>query len=363
MEKKRLDYLDMTKGVGIFFVCLGHIEYISAPLRTWISSFHMPLFFIVTGLLMAIKDEPSRDFKTAVLKKFKGIIIPYLWFSLSYFIIDIFNVLVLKNIDIHTFIVDTISSATFYGMSVLWFLPAIFLADIGFLWLKKHVPDRILVFALLVIAIVSYLIHRMFLPIYDAHADSLFITSLINFGRVFTRATVCMSFVGYGYYIHKAVVHFLPSFSGDLPAKHKIISFICGVCMLAVNIWLSMLNDCVDLHNIILNNVALYFIGAFLGCFGIILILRAIPSCKIVTYYGRNSMIVMAAHVNYYILYAGLRIGMKVIQYTTHAKQYILVGVTMIVVFLLCTIVIEGINRLFPFVLGKPFSLPWKSKN
>lgn len=44
MQQKRLDYLDMAKGIGIFLVILGHIEYIQEDTLKWISSFHMPLF-------------------------------------------------------------------------------------------------------------------------------------------------------------------------------------------------------------------------------------------------------------------------------------------------------------------------------
>ena len=49
MTGKRIRYFDMAKGLGIILVVLGHIEYISDELRAWISSFHMPLFFILSG--------------------------------------------------------------------------------------------------------------------------------------------------------------------------------------------------------------------------------------------------------------------------------------------------------------------------
>lgn len=361
MKGKRLDYLDMVKGVGIFFVVLGHIEYISTPLRVWISSFHMPLFFIVSGLLMAVKNEPSFDFQQSVQKKFKGIIIPYLWFSLAYFIIDIANVTIIGNIDMHTFWVDLISSATFYGMSVLWFLPALFFASIGFLFIRNRLGDKKTFILLIVIALACYSIQRKVLnPLYDKHSASLLITSLINFARVFLRASIGMSFLGYAYYFHKLLVEFIPSLFAEPTIKSRILQILSGIVMLGINIYLSTVNEAVDMHYIILNNVALYYIGAFLGCYGIILICKNVPAIKLVTYYGRNSLIVMACHVNFYILYAALRIALKIDQYTTHAKHYIFLTVTMIFVFFFSTIVIEGIQRFFPFVLGKPFINPIK---
>ncbi len=355
-SKKRLDYIDMAKGIGIFCVALGHMEDISTFTRVWISSFHMPLFFIISGLLMAVKNEPEKDFREAVYKRFRGIIIPYLWFSLSYFIIDIGNFKIVKNIDLHTFIVDTIDSVTFYGMSVLWFLPALFLASVGFLFLKKKLGDRAAIPLLIVTALVSYVIKLQFEKLYAANEDSLLITSLINIVYIFLRAAVAQSFVGYGYYIKRA-------FDAAVSRGSKISSFVSsrpgalvtGIVFLAVNVMLAQKNGCADLRNIILNNVLIYYIAAFLGCFGIILICRALPAIRLITYFGRNSIIVMACHINYYILYAGIKLAWLVDSVNKHAKHYVFVAVTMITVFALSAVVIEVINRFFPFVLGKKY--------
>ena len=351
---KRLDHLDMAKGIGIFFVALGHMEDIATGTRVWISSFHMPLFFIISGILMAVKDESSKDMREAVKKRFRGIIIPYLWFSLSYFIIDIGNLNIVHNIDLHTFIVDTIDSATFYGMSVLWFLPALFLASVGFLFLKKKFSDRILPVMLIVIAVISYVIKLQFAKLYAANESSLLITSLINIVYIFLRAAIAQSLVGYGYYAKKLFDAWQQR--GKKPAASvasRIGGLVTGVLLLAVNIALAMYNGCADLRNIILNNVPVYYIAAFTGCFGIILICRSIPAVKLITYFGRNSLIVMACHINYYILYAGIKLAWFVDAYNKHAKHYVFVAVVMITVFTLSAVVIEAINRFFPFVLGK----------
>lgn len=350
MEKKRLDYLDMVKGIGIFFVVLGHMEDISTVTRVWISSFHMPLFFIVSGLLMAVKNEAQADIKVTLNKKWRGIMIPYMWFSLSYFIIDIGNVYVVKNIDLRTFAVDTISSITFYGMSVLWFLPALFIASMGFLLLAKRFSAKINCILLIVIAMVCYVIKIQFAKLYALYCDSLLITSLINIVYIFLRASVAMSFIGYAYYIRKAYEAL-----GDKVKilENRIVSFGIGVFMIVVNFILAMQNECVDLHNVYLNNVVLYYLSAFLGVYGIILVCKAIPVIPPITYFGRNSIIVMACHVNYYILYAGIKFAWLVDTVVTRAKHYVFVAVTVTTVFVLSIIVIEGIRRFFPFVLGK----------
>jgi fucose 4-O-acetylase-like acetyltransferase len=344
----------MAKGIGIFFVVLGHMEDIATGTRVWISSFHMPLFFIVSGILMAVKAEPSADFMESVKKRFRGIIIPYLWFSLSYFIIDIGNLNVVHNIDLRTFIVDTIDSATFYGMSVLWFLPALFLASCGFLYLKKKLPDKILSWLLIVIAVAAYVIKLQFAKLYSANEDSLLITSLIKILYIFLRAAVAQSFVGYGYYA-KVLFDKCTDCGSKIRGfvSSRTGSFVSAVVLLAINIAVAMPNGCADLRNILLNNVPMYFVAAFAGSFGIIQLCKAIPPVGVITYFGRNSLIVMACHINYYILYAGIKLAWLVDSFNKHARHYVFVAVVIITVFALSFIVIEVINRWFPFVIGK----------
>ena len=52
MSPKRLHYIDIAKGIGILLVALAHNDLAGyAPfLYHWIYSFHMPLFFFLSGL-------------------------------------------------------------------------------------------------------------------------------------------------------------------------------------------------------------------------------------------------------------------------------------------------------------------------
>lgn len=50
---QRLDFIDNVKALGIILVVLGHIADTPALLVTLIYSFHMPLFFFVSGFLLA----------------------------------------------------------------------------------------------------------------------------------------------------------------------------------------------------------------------------------------------------------------------------------------------------------------------
>ena len=47
---KRIEWIDIAKGIGIILVVIGHISQIEV-LNDIIYSFHMPLFFIISGYL------------------------------------------------------------------------------------------------------------------------------------------------------------------------------------------------------------------------------------------------------------------------------------------------------------------------
>ena len=67
-EHRRKEEIDFAKGLGILLVMLGHsMTLMNNPLNTFILSFHMPLFFFVSG--MTIKREYT--FKTFIWKKLK----------------------------------------------------------------------------------------------------------------------------------------------------------------------------------------------------------------------------------------------------------------------------------------------------
>lgn len=56
-QTKRIEALDVAKGIGIILVIIGHLS--SSYLHDWIYSFHMPLFFIISGICFKTEKYPS----------------------------------------------------------------------------------------------------------------------------------------------------------------------------------------------------------------------------------------------------------------------------------------------------------------
>ncbi len=365
MESKRLDYPDMVKGIGIFLVVLGHINYVPGPLRIWISCYHMPVFFVLSGIMMGMKEDRFEDLSSIIRHKARGILVPYFWFSLSYFVLDIGN-LYLDKIDYNTFISNIISSVTFYGKSVLWFLPALFLTQVYYILLRRRLSVPLTCAAVVVITIIAYFCKIKLDEISFANAESIVVQSVVNFFRTFVRAAVALPFTAVGCIVQRILLAKADSDSNDSGKmaefirryinpgiKERMLMIIAGTTFLAIVYPICMMNGCVDLHNIILGNAGLYYLAAFLGSYGLILLCKGIPSSRVIKYYGKNSLIVMASHLDYYILWASLVISMKVIEICKTDSQLLFLCSTVVLVFIMTIVVIEGINRLFPFVMGR----------
>lgn len=74
MEKNNRNIaIDILKGIGILLVILGHMK-INETFRTFIFSFHMPLFFLVAGLFYHVKP-----IKESLQRDVKRLLIPYLF--------------------------------------------------------------------------------------------------------------------------------------------------------------------------------------------------------------------------------------------------------------------------------------------
>ena len=80
-NKKRINWIDWAKVIGIWLVILGHAP---AKGHIFIYMFHMPLFFMLSGFLYK-----RTNFKSEIKKSFRSLIIPYLIFNLLLIIVSI----------------------------------------------------------------------------------------------------------------------------------------------------------------------------------------------------------------------------------------------------------------------------------
>ncbi|WP_414626423.1 acyltransferase family protein [Lactobacillus delbrueckii] len=108
-------------------------------LQIYLYSWHMPIFFIISGILLQYRDSwRYRSYKDTVVRKAKSLLYPYLTFS---FLTTIYSIkfgvgtseIVMsfyKNIGANILVQDLIGTVLGIGIWLLWFLPALFFGEL-----------------------------------------------------------------------------------------------------------------------------------------------------------------------------------------------------------------------------------------
>lgn len=346
---KRIYYFDMAKGIGIILVVLGHLEYISMQLRYFIVSFHMPMFFIISGMLMQFIQEEKKDMKIILNRKVHRMMLPYVYFSILYFFIEIIYLKLTGIGSWESIWLNVYQSLCLYGVSVLWFLPAIFFGEIMFLFLRKHLSNQLTALLVLALTIIMCFANWGLEMLNMLYGNLLWFSLLHYFLAMIIRCFFSMSFICIGYYLFYIIKR---------KEQFSIIELILGILFLIITIIISQINGAVDLHFLVFSNVFFYYAASILGSLAIILLCKCLEPisnfipCKILRYYGVNSLIVMATHINSYVLYGAILVSLKLISYITRARNYIFCSSIMIIVFISEIFIIELINRYLPFMVG-----------
>lgn len=93
IQKKRIEWVDIAKGIAIVLVCLGHRN-VPGWLTKWIYSFHMPAFFFLAGY--TTRYSSYKGWVDFLKRKTRGLIIPYLSLGLVYILIEFIWALLYK---------------------------------------------------------------------------------------------------------------------------------------------------------------------------------------------------------------------------------------------------------------------------
>lgn len=121
----RIKWIDYAKALGIVLVVLGHTGE-KVPLITWLYTFHMPLFFFLSGLTFS---TTRKDF---ISHKITTLLLPYLGYSVVTLGYDLLQKFIFGNeVDLLSKMIGIFVQlrGTEYSIG-LWFLPLLFLTEV-----------------------------------------------------------------------------------------------------------------------------------------------------------------------------------------------------------------------------------------
>lgn len=128
-ENKRSLALDIAKGIGILLVVLGHCPQVWMPLKQWIYSFHVPLFFLIAGMVWDRTSHEESGFLNGAFLKKKALrlLVPCFLWGLAY---TLARALVSRSFNPESLgwlLYNTESSISKAGsLTPLWFLSCMF---------------------------------------------------------------------------------------------------------------------------------------------------------------------------------------------------------------------------------------------
>lgn len=158
ISKKRIVWIDIAKALGIFLVIMGHTGF-PILIRCWIYSFHMPLFFFISGLWF--KELEIRE---NIKKKFKSYLIPFYGYSLIFLAIN--YILFRDKLQLQNSLLDIAVGKGSYP--ILWFLFALFFVENIYLIVYKIAKKSVgkVFFASLVLAMIGCIANSLDIPNY-----------------------------------------------------------------------------------------------------------------------------------------------------------------------------------------------------
>lgn len=351
---KRITYLDNAKGIGIILVIMGHI-YMNIDHLRIIYAFHMPLFFVISGILLHIKKEYNGNFRTFFIKKTKSLMIPYLSFSIIYmliylieFIINCFKTDIFDPTTLFTLFTYTV---TLDGIELLWFLPSLWGAELLVTLLIKALSKSkmgewcihlILAGCLFITSILFWFIYTKF-----SFGDLIYVTIVANsLLEVISRIFITSFFIEFAYFVILLT---------NLNIK-KFIKPLIGLLLLIICAILSQYLGEVNFGQVVFSYICPAIFNAMIGSAGIILISTIIPENKILSFYGQNSLIVFLTHFGLIIGWIMILMNKfnSVVHFNNDIINYCIFIFGTLILTMICEIpIIIFINKCVPFIIGK----------
>ena len=186
MENKsnnRIEYIDVFRSFGIILMVMGHV-YFGKEFDHFIHGFHMPMFFFITGFLYKDKTVAFAGF---LKRKAKALLLPYVIFGALH--------LLIRSLMLGEFPVRSLKAlllfpngGSFPIATSLWFLIALFLADVIYFWINKIANCRVKWIVVIAVALTGQLLPAYTKIMLPFALDPAFVgVGLMHIGRTLRR--------------------------------------------------------------------------------------------------------------------------------------------------------------------------------
>ncbi len=295
-ENPRITEIDVAKGIGILLVVFAHVNYTSFLLE-YIYSFHMPLFFVLSGFVFDRKRYLS--FADFLRRRVKNLICPYIFFAVMSVLFECIIIIYGNGFSVDlvkTFCKGIINillsrgSADFFN-APLWFVLCLFTVEIIYFFVSK-LKDKFAVLICMALVVLGWFLESEYFTLFE---NKLLPWSIDS-------ALFALGFYALGNFVfQKSKLHiFLLS---DHKNKNLIIVGII-ILSIAIGFPLALVNGKVSLGSKILNNGFVFYATGIIGTVLVVAVSALLKKSKFLAWCGQNSFYIMAVH---YICRVSLR--------------------------------------------------------
>ena len=261
--KNKIDWVDNAKGLGIVLVVFGHVwrgVFAKGLLNSndtflfidyVIYSFHMPLFFLISGFFIS-NSFAKYGRKELIINKLKTIMYPYFIWSVIQILI---NVLLSKYTN-NSSDLWSILKVVYEPIAPFWYLYSIFLMYM-LSAILKNIDIKLKIF----IGAILYILPSTNIVLVD---------NLFNFYIYFVL----------GSFLFKKIYGF----------NKPILSLFFGIPLFLISFYCYT-----TVFNI--NDVRLYLMPALIGIFIILSLSKIIGPNKVFNYFGNKSLVIFLLHI------------------------------------------------------------------
>lgn len=332
--KKRIGYIDMAKGLAIVLVIVGHSSFVPNNAKLLLYSFHIPLFFFLSGFTLNVRKYET--FSGYCLNKVKSLVIPFFLLNSFVFLFQLFVMYPdqVLSFDILHFIKQLLISDRLHIYFQLWFLNVMFLAHVFIYFILKrrwNVGQWIMIFFSLFVLV--YLGQK----IYEKEYYLIWNIDLVPVAMIFILLGVWTK-----NHLHRLEKYFSAYF---LPVGGILTVLVGGV-----NYRLSG-NQIVDLYYQQIGNHFLFYLAAISGIWSVLIFFKTIPESSILKSIGQKTLIYYGVHSPIVLVLVEQLVKELSMKYTgIFVNQYITTVFVVILTILGCELIVRmfrGTN--FPF--------------
>lgn len=271
---QRSDTLDYAKGIAIILMVIGHCYSSENIVLSLIYSFHMPFFFILSGIIYGKKVTYQENFRFSPEKTIVHLLIPYF---ICETLFSVFLALLDRN---NSFFFSLgqklISILTFKGVTATWYLSCIVFVELAFMSLHRKKPQMAYVFSAVLFAVGAFTA-----------------SSITGYWVPIIRCFIGLGFFCIGFMCGKSAY-----------SNKAYLSVPMLIALVSLYLIMVLKNGMVSLVSLKLSNPILYILNALCGSTILLSIAARINTSGlsdkvkyILLCFGKNTLIVLCTHM------------------------------------------------------------------